>query len=167
MTIGVISDTHGFMDLAVVEKHFADCDQIWHAGDIGTNDILDNLEKLAPVKAVWGNIDGGEIRKICPEYIVIKEEGVSILLIHIANRMPRYTPQVRELIQLHRPDMLVCGHSHILKVQRDKDNELLYLNPGAAGRHGFHKVKTMIKLELREGKIENLRVIEIGKRGKA
>lgn len=165
MKIGIISDTHSHLEPSVME-HFKACDELWHAGDIGTMEVLRQLEDFKPTIAVYGNIDGHEIRAATPENQFIEREGVKILMTHIAASPPRYNPRVRELIQHHQPAMLVCGHSHILKVMPDKVNNLLFVNPGAAGKHGFHKIKTLLRLELQEGKIKNLEVIEMGPRGR-
>ncbi len=115
--------------------------------------------------AVFGNIDGHDVRAASPEDQVFVREGKKILMTHIARSLPRYNPRVRDLIKTHQPDVLVCGHSHLLKVQPDKANNLLFINPGAAGKHGFHKIKTLLRLEIQEGKIQNLEVVELGPRG--
>ncbi|WP_421896821.1 metallophosphoesterase family protein [Marinoscillum sp.] len=164
MRIGIISDTHSYLDPSVF-KYFSQCDELWHAGDIGTLDVLQQLEAFRPTMAVFGNIDGHEVRAASPEDLVFVREGKKILMTHIAGSPPRYNPRVRELIRTHQPDVLVCGHSHILKVQPDKANNLLFINPGAAGKHGFHKTKTLLRLEIQEGKIQNLEVVELGPRG--
>ena len=164
MRIGIISDTHSYLDPSVF-KYFSQCDELWHAGDIGTLDVLQQLEAFRPTMAVFGNIDGHEVRAASPEDLVFVREGKKILMTHIAGSPPRYNPRVRELIRTHQPDVLVCGHSHILKVQPDKANNLLFINPGAAGKHGFHKIKTLLRLEIQEGKIQNLEVVELGPRG--
>ncbi|MEQ8580771.1 MAG: metallophosphoesterase family protein [Marinoscillum sp.] len=164
MRIGIISDTHSYLDPSVF-KYFSQCDELWHAGDIGTLDALQQLEAFRPTMAVFGNIDGHEVRAASPEDLVFVREGKIILMTHIAGSPPRYNPRVRELIRTHQPDVLVCGHSHILKVQPDKANNLLFINPGAAGKHGFHKIKTLLRLEIQEGKIQNLEVVELGPRG--
>ncbi|MEQ9305139.1 MAG: metallophosphoesterase family protein [Marinoscillum sp.] len=164
MKIGIISDTHGFLDHAVF-KYFDQCDEIWHAGDIGDTAVLDRLNAFKPTLAVYGNIDGDAVRLVAPENQVFIREGRKILITHIAAKPPRYNPRVRKLIAAHQPDLLVCGHSHILKVQPDKDNNLLFMNPGAAGIHGFHKVKTLLRMDINHGKFENLEVVELGLRG--
>lgn len=164
MRIGIISDTHSYLDPSVF-KYFSQCDEIWHAGDIGTLDVLQQLEAFKPTMAVFGNIDGHEVRAASPEDQVFVREGKKILMTHIAGSLPRYNPRVRDLIKTHQPDVLVCGHSHLLKVQPDKANNLLFINPGAAGKHGFHKIKTLLRLEIQEGKIQNLEVVELGPRG--
>ena len=164
MRIGIISDTHSYLDPSVF-KYFSQCDEIWHAGDIGTLDVLQQLEAFKPTMAVFGNIDGHDVRAASPEDQVFVREGKKILMTHIARSLPRYNPRVRDLIKTHQPDVLVCGHSHLLKVQPDKANNLLFINPGAAGKHGFHKIKTLLRLEIQEGKIQNLEVVELGPRG--
>ncbi|MFH6985459.1 metallophosphoesterase family protein [Marinoscillum luteum] len=164
MRIGIISDTHSYLDPSVF-KYFSQCDEIWHAGDIGTLDVLQQLEAFKPTMAVFGNIDGHDVRAASPEDQVFVREGKKILMTHIAGSLPRYNPRVRDLIKTHQPDVLVCGHSHLLKVQPDKANNLLFINPGAAGKHGFHKIKTLLRLEIQEGKIQNLEVVELGPRG--
>jgi len=164
MRIGIISDTHSYLDPSVF-KYFSQCDEIWHAGDIGTLDVLQQLEAFKPTMAVFGNIDGHDVRAASPEDQVFVREGKKILMTHIAGSLPRYNPRVRDLIKTHQPNVLVCGHSHLLKVQPDKANNLLFINPGAAGKHGFHKIKTLLRLEIQEGKIQNLEVVELGPRG--
>ncbi|RED93410.1 metallophosphoesterase family protein [Marinoscillum furvescens] len=165
MKIGLISDTHSHLEDSVF-THFEDCDEIWHAGDIGTQSVLEKLEAFKPTRAVFGNIDGHEIRAAVPEDQVFEREGVKILMTHIAGKPPGYNARVKKLIAAHQPDILICGHSHILKVAPDKSNNLLFVNPGAAGIHGFHKIKTLLRMELQEGKISNMEVVELGYRGK-
>jgi len=129
-------------------------------------EALDGLSAIAPVKAVYGNVDGHELRLICPETVFIERCGVKILMIHIAGRPGKYNARVRELLVQHQPDLIVCGHSHIVKVTKDPNYQnLLYINPGAAGRHGFHHLRTLLRLTLEAGSIKNLEVIELGKRG--
>ena len=165
MTIGLIADTHGYLD-PQVESYFKSCDEIWHAGDIGNHDILDALNQIKPTYAVYGNIDGHEIRLSCKEDLLLKREGLGILMTHIAGSPGKYNKRVRELIEELKPDLLVCGHSHILKVTKDpKYHQLLYVNPGAAGKQGFHHKKTVMRLYLSRGQVTNLEVIELGKRG--
>jgi len=163
MKIGIISDTHGFLDPKVFE-YFKEVDEIWHAGDVGEKSVLHKLKQFKPTTAVYGNIDGNEIRIQAPENEVIEREGSKILMTHIASKPPKYNSRVRELIKNHNPNILVCGHSHMLKVEMDKANNLLFINPGAAGRHGFHQMRTLIRFEIKEGKPQNLEVIELGKR---
>jgi putative phosphoesterase len=165
MKIAIISDTHGFLDNQVI-KHLQDADEIWHAGDIGTIEVIDKLEQLTGrLRLVYGNIDSQKIRLIAPEAQGFTIDGCRILMIHIAGNMPGYNAAVRAYIGRFRPNILVCGHSHILKVMNDKRNNLLFINPGSCGHHGIHKVRTMIKFEIIDGKPANMNVIEFGKRG--
>lgn len=165
MKIAIISDTHGFLDDNVI-KYLKDVDEIWHAGDIGTIEVIDRLEQLTGrLRAVYGNIDSQEIRQIAPEVQGATIHGCRILITHIAGSMPQYNTLVRGYIGKFRPHILVCGHSHILKVMNDKRNNLLFVNPGSCGHHGFHKVRTMITFEIINGKPANMNVIEFGKRG--
>lgn len=159
----LLSDTHAYLDDAML-KYIAEADQIWHAGDIGNELVHEKITVLKPLKAVYGNIDDANCRKIFPETIYFEEEGVSVLMIHIAGPFGKYNPKVNALIHTHKPKLLVCGHSHILKVAYDKKNELLYVNPGAAGKHGFHKIRTLLRFILEKGEIKNLEVIELGNR---
>jgi hypothetical protein len=165
LKIGLISDTHGFLDPDVF-KYFENCDEVWHAGDIGTVEVLDQLEQNFPVKSVYGNIDGHQIRSRSPEYQCFVVEDIPVLIIHIAAKPPVYNHRVRTLINEFSPKLLVCGHSHILKVQQDHKNKLLFMNPGAAGRHGFHKVRTLLRFEINAGVPSNLEVVELGPRSK-
>lgn len=166
MKIGLISDTHGFLDERVFH-HFKHCDEIWHAGDIGENEVLSRLQTFKPTKAVFGNIETAALQKELPEYLEIKKEGVRTLMIHIGGRPGRYAKGVKDLILKYRPNLFICGHSHILKVMMDRDLDVLYMNPGAAGKHGFHQMRTMLRFDLKEGQIKNLEVIELGKRAQA
>lgn len=165
MKIGIISDTHDHLDENVF-SHFQQCDEIWHAGDIGTISLLEQLEGYKPTKAVYGNIDGAKVRSAVPENQLLKREGKSVLITHIAGKPPRYNVRVRNLIAEHRPDILVCGHSHFLRIEQDQVNNLLFINPGAAGKQGFHKVKTLLRFEIEKGQVFNMEVIELGKRGR-
>jgi uncharacterized protein len=164
-TIGLISDTHGYLDPRVIE-HFKDCDEIWHAGDFGTLELADQLQNLKPLKGVYGNIDGKELRQIFPKDLRWNTEGLNIWMTHIGGYPDHYAPEVKKIITLDPPDIFICGHSHILRVMADKKlNNMIYINPGAAGREGFHKVRTILKFDIRGGKIENMKAIELGKRG--
>lgn len=162
--IVLLSDTHGFLD-EKIKSYVQQADEIWHAGDIGKVSILDELEKIKPIRAVFGNIDGHKVRLQVPEIQSFICEGVRILITHIAGYPGRYTPQAKNLIQHHQPKLFVCGHSHILKVMHDKKNGHLHMNPGAVGISGFHKVRTLLRFNLNKGKIENLEAIELGMRG--
>ncbi len=165
MNVGIISDTHGYLD-SQIATYFSSCEEIWHAGDIGTIAVLDALDEIAPVKAVYGNVDSQQIRLRCPEDLVIRAGELKIFLTHIAGKPGKYNPRVRSILNRERPDIIICGHSHILKITKDPvfDN-LLYINPGAAGRHGFHHQKTVVRMSIDNGVITNLEVIELGKRG--
>lgn len=165
MKIGLISDTHGFLDKKVFE-FFEDCDEIWHAGDIGEGDIDIQLRNFKRFKAVFGNIDTRELQAAYPEDFRFNCEGFDILITHIAGSPPNYKPRVKKIIKEKTPDILICGHSHILKVLRDPQfNNMLFINPGAAGNHGFHQMKTLIRLELKNREVKKMEVIELGKRG--
>jgi putative phosphoesterase len=158
--IGLIADTHGFLDPSIAE-HFKDCHQIWHLGDIGNESILDTLKVT---KAVYGNIDAKEIQWKLPENEIIELEGLRFLLTHIAGKPPRYTKRVKELIEKFKPDVLICGHSHQETVKKDRENKIVFLNPGAAGRQGFHKYRHIMKIEVENKKITNLELIKLGKK---
>lgn len=165
MKIALLSDSHGYLDKGIL-KALEGADEIWHAGDIGSLNVADRLSEMAPFRAVYGNIDDHRIRTEWPEYEVIEMEGIRFLMIHIAGRLGSYNPLVRELIKEYQPEFLICGHSHILKVQFDKRFNLLYINPGAVGQHGFHVVRTLITFEIRNGKVTEMKAIELGRRGK-
>lgn len=167
MKIGLISDTHSYLDSKVFD-YFTDVDEIWHAGDVGNFEVIKKLEAFKPLYGVYGNIDGHEIRTVFPEHQMLAREGVKIWMIHIGGKPPRYNPEIRKKIYTIKPDIFICGHSHICAVMHDpKDKSILYLNPGAAGRHGFHKTRTIMRFDLDEGKIKNLQVIELGNRATA
>ncbi len=164
MKIGLLSDTHGYLDPKIY-KYFENTDELWHAGDIGTPAVMDELEAFKPTRFVFGNIDGHKIRERAPEYQCFKAEGLNILILHIGGKPPGYTKQAITLIEEHEPDVFICGHSHILRITHDpKRPELLYLNPGAVGKAGFHKVKTIVRFEINEGKISQMQAIELGPR---
>lgn len=163
MKIGIVSDTHGWLD-PDIKSVFQNCDEIWHAGDIGSNNILSELRDISSTRFVYGNIDGQDIRSQVPEHEIFKLEGLIIMLTHIAGSPPKFNKTVLDLIKKNKPDMLVCGHSHILKVMHDRERNLLFLNPGAAGRYGFHKIRTVIRFEIIAGKVSNMEVVELGPR---
>ena len=160
----LLSDTHGYLDKKIT-GYISKADQIWHAGDIGNPKLLDNLAALKPLKAVYGNIDGRQVRLQAPELLFFDCESVSVLMLHIGGYPGRYNQQARALIAKYKPKLLICGHSHILKVIQDKKNNHLHMNPGAAGISGFHKIRTMLRFEIDKGKIQNLEAIELGVRG--
>ncbi|MDH3709528.1 MAG: metallophosphatase family protein [Cyclobacteriaceae bacterium] len=165
MTIGLISDTHSYLD-PQVSSYFGSCEEIWHAGDIGSLQVLEDLQAMKPTFAVYGNIDDPVIRHQCQEDLWLEREGLLIFMTHIAGSPKRYESRVRSLIKSRQPRILICGHSHILKVQKDpQHHNMWYVNPGAAGRQGFHRMKTIMRMTLHRGQIANLEVIELGKRG--
>ena len=159
--IALLSDTHNFLDPKIV-KYFDQCDQIWHAGDIGTIAVCDELKKVKPLVAVYGNIDGQDIRKEYPKVQRFNCEQVDVLMIHIGGYPDHYSPDAKKLIQEKAPKLFICGHSHILKVIYDKKYSLLHINPGAAGNHGFHKVKTLVRFTIDKDQIKELEVVELG-----
>lgn len=164
MKIGILSDTHSYLDPKVF-THFADVDEIWHAGDIGNPEVTAELAKFKPLCAVYGNIDSKELQLQFPEISIFSREGVKVLMVHIAGKTGVYTARLKKIIQEEKPALLVCGHSHIIKVVTDPVfAPMLYINPGAAGREGFHKKKTLIKMELAAGKIVAMQAIELGGR---
>jgi putative phosphoesterase len=163
-TIGLISDTHGFLD----EKVFLHChnvDEIWHAGDFGTAALADKLSAFKPLRGVYGNIDGQDIRIQFPEYLFFTVENVSVLILHIGGYPPNYNAHAKTLLEKYNPHLFISGHSHILKVMPDVKRNILHMNPGACGNHGWHKIKTMLRFVADDDKIRNLEVIELGKRG--
>ncbi|MDR3705482.1 MAG: metallophosphoesterase family protein [Paludibacteraceae bacterium] len=158
--IGLLSDSHGFLDDRVFE-HFTNCDEIWHAGDIGSVEVADRLMAFKPLKAVFGNIDGHIIRSMFPQHNRFHCEGVDVWITHIGGYPGKYAPEVKPDITLHPPTLFISGHSHILKVQYDKRLHLLHINPGAEGKYGFHQVRTLVRFEIDGSNIQNLEVIEL------
>lgn len=161
--IGLLSDTHSYWD-DKYEEYFAQCDEIWHAGDIGSMELVDRFEKLKPFRAVYGNIDDYKIRAAFPEILRFELEGVDVLMTHIGGYPGKYEPKVRNILNVKPPKVFICGHSHILKVIFDKKYNCLAVNPGAAGMSGFHSVRTLTRFTLNEGNIADFEVIELGKR---
>lgn len=165
MKIGLISDTHGFLDLTVFD-HFRDCDELWHAGDIGDMQVVKALEEFKPLRAVYGNIDDKNIQARFPEDLFFDCEGLSVWITHIGGTPPRYNPRVRKRLASTVPDIFICGHSHILRVAKDAShNGMLYINPGAAGNQGFHHMKTLLRFEIKRNEVKGMEVVELGKRG--
>lgn len=158
--IGLLSDTHGYLHPQVFH-YFSEVDEIWHAGDIGTLQVAGALEAFRPLKAVTGNIDGRELRARYPENLRFRCEGIDVWITHIGGYPGRYAPAVREEILRHPPQLFISGHSHILKIMPDTRAKLLHINPGAAGQQGWHRVKTLVRFDIRHAKIENLEVIEL------
>ena len=166
MKIGLLSDTHSYLDPAVF-NYFKDCDEIWHAGDFGNVSIYDQLNAFKPTIGVYGNIDGQDVRIVLKEDLFIEREGLIIYITHIGGSPGKYSTRVKQQIVLNKPAIFICGHSHILRVVSDATyNNMLYLNPGAAGKEGFHKMRTLLRFEINAGKIFNMQVIELGLRGK-
>lgn len=161
--IGLLSDTHSFLDDRIW-AHLDTCDEIWHAGDIGSVAAADQLEAFRPLRAVFGNIDGRELRARFPEDLRFVCEEVDTLITHIGGYPGKYHPRVRAILQDDPPKLFICGHSHILKVIPDKKLGLLHINPGACGNEGFHKVKTLVRFSLASGRIFDLEVVELGPR---
>ncbi|RMG83393.1 MAG: metallophosphoesterase [Bacteroidetes bacterium] len=161
--IGLISDTHGFVDDKII-KHLEKVDEIWHAGDIGSWEVVEKLEALKPFKAVYGNIDNQKIRAAFPKHNRFLCEQTDVWITHIGGYPGRYSRNVIPEIYQNPPKLFICGHSHILKVMFDKKLGLLHINPGAAGNIGFHKIRTMVRFEIHNSEIKNLEVIELGKR---
>ena len=166
--IGLLSDTHNYLDETVFE-HFKNCDEIWHAGDFGTIKIAAQLSgfqapgkgRLPVLRGVYGNIDGYDIRSVYPEQIVFMCDEVKVMIRHIGGYPPRYNPETKKELLLHRPQLFISGHSHILKVMYDDKLNCLHMNPGAAGKHGLHKIRTLIRFVIDGKEIKNCEVIEL------
>jgi len=161
--IGLISDTHSWLDDAVF-KHFDQCDEIWHAGDFGNTEVVEKLKAFKPLKGVYGNIDGHEVRPEYPEVLQWQCEEVKALMIHIGGYPGKYSPLAKKHLLEYQPQLFISGHSHILKVIYDDELQCLHMNPGAAGRHGWHKVRTLIRFEIDGKDMRQCEVIELGKR---
>lgn len=158
--IGLLSDTHSYWD-EKYEKYFADCDEVWHAGDIGSMALVEKFEGFKPFRAVYGNIDDYRIRSAFPEINRFTLEDVDVMMIHIGGYPGKYEPKVRKIMQIDPPKLFISGHSHILKVMYDKIYNCLHINPGAAGIYGFHQVRTLITFVVDKGNITDLNVIEL------
>jgi len=160
--IVLISDTHSYIPNNFW-KYIEGYDELWHAGDVGNVALVDLLKSKIKVRGVYGNIDCTEVRKEFPEHLVFTEQGVKIVMLHIGGKPYVYYPKMRELIKQNRPKVVVCGHSHILRVEYDKRDKLLYLNPGAIGNYGIHKVKTLLRFILDNGEIKDMEAVELGR----
>ncbi|MRI02140.1 YfcE family phosphodiesterase [Kriegella sp. EG-1] len=160
----LLSDTHSHMDEKIL-KYASQADEIWHAGDIGSLKVADALQKIKPLRAVYGNIDDYIIQKEFPLNNRFFCEKVDVLITHIGGYPPKFNERTRNIIKQNPPKLFISGHSHILKVMRDKKLDILHMNPGACGIHGFHQVRTMLRFEIDGADIKNLEVIELGKRG--
>ena len=159
--IGLMSDTHSFLDESVF-RHFEQCDEIWHAGDFGNLQLAERLSGFKPLRGVYGNIDGKDIRTIYPEHLKFKCEEVNVWMTHIGGYPGKYNPKLKNEINQNPPDLFISGHSHILKVMYDQKLKCLHLNPGAAGKEGWHKVRTLLRFCISEEKIHTLEAIELG-----
>lgn len=165
MKIGLISDTHNYLDPSVFH-YFEHVDQIWHAGDIGNVDILESLQKFKPTKAVFGNIDAQDIQSKTMEDLIFDCNGLKIYMTHIGGNFDKFSTRVKNIILNEKPHLYICGHSHIVKVRTKPEwNNLICINPGAAGNEGFHTMKTIMTFEINNAKLEHLKLIELGKRG--
>jgi putative phosphoesterase len=162
--IGLLSDTHSFWD-DKYEKYFGECDEIWHAGDIGSMEVADRLAAIAPLRAVYGNIDTYDMRRRFGEILRFKCENVDVLMKHIGGYPGRYDPSVRGILMACPPKLFISGHSHLLRVLYDKTIGCLHVNPGAAGQSGFHKVRTLVRFAIDGSEIKDMEVIELGDRG--
>ena len=165
MRIGLLSDTHSFMDERVFE-HFAECDEVWHAGDFGNLDVIKRLQAFKPLRGVFGNIDGAEIRAEMPLDLRFECQGLPVFMTHIGGYPGRYEPRVGKILKEEPPakGLFISGHSHILKVMPDKNLDFLHINPGACGNEGWHKVKTLVRFSVEKGRLFDLQVIELGGR---
>jgi putative phosphoesterase len=161
--IGLISDTHSYLD-PKIEKYFKECDEIWHVGDVGNIEVIKKLTKIKPVRGVYGNIDGQDIRKIFSKELKFTCEDIKVWIVHIGGYPNRYAKDIKERINFNPPNLFISGHSHILKVIYDKKLNLLHINPGSAGKSGFHKVKTVVRFTVDKKEIKDLEVIELGPR---
>ena len=166
MRIGLLSDTHSFLDERVFD-HFAECDEVWHAGDFGSLEVLRTLQEFKPLRGVYGNIDGAGVRAEMPLDLRFECDGLSVFMTHIGGYPGRYDPRVGKILKEEPPvkGLFISGHSHILKVMPDKNLDFLHINPGACGNEGWHKVKTLIRFSIEKGRLFDLQVIELGGRG--
>ena len=165
MKIGLISDTHGWIHPRLFD-HFEGVDEIWHAGDIGNTEIIETLAAFKPLRAVYGNIDDAAVRKVCKEHLIFNIEEITVWLTHIGGSPGHYDKRIRPGIFQNRPDLFICGHSHIARIMYDKKHGFLFINPGAAGYNGFHKFMTAIRFQIDGKNIHDLELIKLGERGK-
>lgn len=159
----LISDTHSHLDEALI-KHINAADEVWHAGDIGNNEVTDKIKKLKPLRAVYGNIDDANARKEFPKNLIFNCEEVKVYITHICGQPTNYLKEVKDILLAEKPKLFICGHSHILKVMYQKQYDVLHMNPGACGVHGFHQVKTILRFVIDKDQIKDLAVIELGNR---
>ena len=163
LRIGLLSNTHHFLDEAIF-RHFENCDEIWHAGDFGTADLARRLSGFRPLRGVHGNIDGPDVRSDYPVNLRWQSEGVRVLMTHIGGYPPRYNPRIIRELRRDPPQLFICGHSHILKIIYDDKLKCLHMNPGAAGKQGWHHVRTLIRFTIDGTDMKDCQVIELGKR---
>ena len=161
--IGLISDTHHYLDESIFE-HFKNCDEVWHAGDFGSEDLAKRIKEQKSLRGVYGNIDGQDIRTEFPEQLVFMCEGVKVMMRHIGGYPPKYNPETKKEILTHKPRLFISGHSHILKIMYDDKLKCLHMNPGAAGKHGWHHVRTIIRFVIDGKEMKDAEVIELGPR---
>lgn len=159
MKILVISDTHGYIGNEIIE-HAQSVDEVWHAGDIGSVEVLRELQKHAVVRAVYGNIDAIDVRQETSKNLYFETHGVAVCMTHIGGYPGKYNPDFKKFMAVYKPHIIICGHSHILKVMHDSQKSALFINPGAIGKHGFHTVRTMIEFEIVYKKPQNMKVLE-------
>ena len=157
--IGLLSDTHGYIDRRMIEI-LSNCDEIWHAGDIGSLTVLDELKKTKPTRAVYGNIDGTEIRKETSSHLRFMIEEMDVFITHIAGYPGKYERSIKGILKINSPGLLICGHSHILRIMHDPIHNMMYMNPGAAGKYGFHNKRTLALFEINKNILQNLRIVE-------
>lgn len=164
-SITLISDTHSHLDDDIL-NHCKDADEIWHAGDLGDIGLIEKLQQFGkPVIGVYGNIDTPEVRHEWPENQIFECEGIKVIMTHIGGYPGKYTRRVEALLKKEMPNLYICGHSHICKVVPDRKLDLLHMNPGACGHHGFHQIRTILKFDIENAEIKNLRAVELGLRG--
>ena len=159
--IGLVSDTHHYLDEAIFE-HFKNCDEVWHVGDFGSEDIAKRIKEKKKIRGVYGNIDGQDIRTEFPELLVFMCEDVKVMIKHIGGYPPKYNPETKKEILIHRPQLFISGHSHILKIMYDDKLNCLHMNPGAAGKQGLHKIRTIIRFMIDGADMKDAEVIELG-----
>lgn len=164
LKILLLSDNHGYIDDKIL-KYAKEADEVWHAGDIGCFEVAEALEKQAKLRAVYGNIDDHKIRSSFPLHQQFNIDELKVWITHIGGYPNRYNPNIRKDLENNPPDLFISGHSHILKVMPDKKLNILHMNPGAVGKHGFHVKRTMLRFNVENSKIKNLEVIDFGKRG--
>tara|TARA_B100000579_G_scaffold91917_2_gene72593 strand:- start:539 stop:1021 length:483 start_codon:yes stop_codon:yes gene_type:complete len=160
MKIGLLSDTHSFFDKKIY-NYFKDVDEIWHAGDIGSIKVLEDLIAFKNTKAVYGNIDDFKIRNYCEKELIFSINNYTIYMTHIGGKPPNYNKEVIHMLKKIKPDIFICGHSHILKISKDKNLNLLYINPGAAGKVGFQKYRTLVRFEITSNNLKSMEVIKL------